>query len=357
MSNIDLTELVDNKRKLKSLGLIAGGVAYEFNNQIIKPKSIQVDDLICNTGKLIKSLIGEDIVLKINLSRNSLIIMADPVQIENALLNLATNARDAMPHGGHLSISATKLMIGEGSEKLYDLQVSGEYVLISVADTGTGIDQESKSRLFESFSTTKEVGNGTGLGLSIVHGIIKQHNGSVLVHSELRKGTTFSIYLPVGEDLDVKRESETSTSLTGGTKTLLLVEDEEIVRFCLKNILERAGYRVIVAGDGEEAVERFMEHDDISLVLTDMMMPRKNGKELFDEINKIKPGTKVILMSGYMPDIMHREFIGAEGIEFISKPFEIHDLMRKIREVVDRDLKDPFTDSIQRTSMDTNMES
>jgi len=387
VTNIDLTKLAEIERKLDSLGYLSGRVAHEFNNilmviygyghllldsnaaederakeyidaimtagkwaeglacallefsrhQVSNPKPVQVDEFIYKTGKLIKCLICENIELKITLSRNNLIIKADPVQIEKALLNLATNARDAMPHGAHLSISATQVMIGEGSEKLYNLRTPGEYVQITVADTGAGIDQEAMERLFEPFYTTKEVGMGSGLGLSVTHGIIKQHNGSVLVESEPGKGSAFSIYLPVVESLDEKKESSVAKPPTGRIKTLLVVEDEDNVRFCLKHILERAGYRVIVAVDGQEAVERFMEHDDISLVLTDMIMPRKNGRELLNEIHKIKPETKKILMTAYMPEIMRRECIGVEGIAFISKPFKIDDLLRKILDVFGRD--------------------
>ena len=216
-------------------------------------------------------------------------------------------------------------------------QAPGKYALISVADTGTGIDKKSLESIFEPFYTTKEVGKGTGLGLSIVHGIIKQHNGSILVSSELGKGTTFNIYLPLIEGQAVTEKSKMAAPLAGGIETLLVAEDEEIVRDLMKKILEKAGYKVIIADNGEDAVARFKEHDDISLVLSDVVMPRKNGKEMLDEIRKIKPGIKAVFISGYSADIFTQKGALEEGTEFITKPFKKDELLQKIREVLDKD--------------------
>ncbi len=374
-------------QKMESVGLLAGGVAHDFNNlltaisgygqilqdnispedellhdsieqvlkaavraseltrsllafsrkQVISPKPVHVDTVISNTGKLIRRIIGEDIEFDTVFSDKKLLIMADAGQIEQVLMNLASNARDAMPHGGRLSISTSEVVIREGTEALYGLATAGKYALISVADTGRGIDRKSMEKLFEPFYTTKEVGKGTGLGLSIVYGIIKQHDGSVLVSSEPDKGTTFNIYLPLMEGRIVREEAKMPAPLAGGMETLLVAEDEEMVRVFLKRILERAGYRVIVAGDGEEAVARFKEHDDIALVLSDVVMPRKNGKEILEEIRKLKPEMKAIFISGYTADIIHKKGILEEGVEFITKPFTKNDLLRKIREVLDTD--------------------
>ena len=372
-------------QKMESIGLLAGGVAHDFNNlltgisgygqiiqdgfpaddelqesvgqilagteraaelvrsllafsrkQIMNRKPVIIDTIIDSAGKFIRRVIGEDIEIHTASSGKRLLVMGDSSQIEQVLMNLSTNARDAMPHGGCLSISTREVAVMEGSESLYDLPLPGKYARITFADTGTGIDNEIMERIFEPFFTTKEVGKGTGLGLSIIYGIIKQHEGSILVSSEHGKGTTFDIYLPVIEGKVVKEEIKISESIDGGSETLLIAEDEEIVKDFLKKILEKAGYRVIVAGNGEEAVARFREHDDISLVLSDVVMPRKNGKEILAEIKEINPEIKVIFISGYTADIIQKRGIIEEGVEFITKPFSKNDLLRKIREVLDR---------------------
>ena len=373
-------------QKMESIGVLAGGVAHDFNNlltgisgygqilqesipaddelskesieqvlkaaeraseltrsllavsrkQIINPKPIYIDTIISNTSKLVKRIIGEDIDFNIAFSDKNLLVKADAGQIEQVLMNLATNARDAMPNGGSLSISTKRVVVKEAKVSLCDLSLPGKYALISISDTGSGIDKKSMERLFEPFYTTKEVGKGTGLGLSIVHGIIKQHDGSILVSSELGKGTTFRIYLPLIDDFVVGDQSNIPSPLAGGTETLLIVEDEEVVRVFLKRILERSGYKVILAGDGEQAVERFKEHHDISLVLSDVVMPKKNGKVTLEEIKRIKPGIKTVFISGYTADIMHSKGILEKDVDFLAKPCSKSDVLRKVREVLDR---------------------
>jgi PAS domain S-box-containing protein len=374
-------------QKMESIGMLAGGVAHEFNNlltaisgygqilqetipandgmslesvanimkaceraadltrgllafsrkQLINTKPVHIDTLISNTGQLIQRDIGEDIEFRTSLSGKNLLVKADPGQIEQVLMNMAANARDAMPQGGRLSVTTSQVVVKKRSELQYDLPEPGKYAQISVADTGTGIDVESLASIFEPFYTTKEVGKGTGLGLSIVHGIIKQHNGSILVDSEPGKGTRFNIYLPLVEGQAVKEVSKISAPLVNGMETLLVAEDEEIVRVFMKKILERAGYKVIVADNGEDAVARFKEHGDISLVLSDVIMPGKSGKEMLHEIRKLKPGIKVVFISGYAADMMSQKGMIEEGTEFIAKPFIKNDLLQKVREVLDRD--------------------
>ena len=373
-------------QKMESIGLLAGGVAHEFNNmltaiigygedirdrlpgddehlrgcieQVLRgagraaeltgsllafsrkqendPKPVQIDTVIANTIKLIRKVIGEDIELSFVLPCKKLIVMADSAQMEHVLLNLATNARDAMPDGGRLSISVRNVTVTEGAEKSYDLPAHGNYALISVADTGMGIEKELLSRLFEPFYTTKEVGKGTGLGLSIVYGIVKQHNGSVLVNSEPGKGTTFDIYLPLFYGPLAGEEDETSLPVAGGTETLLVVEDEEMVRVLMKQILEKAGYTVIVACDGQDAIAKFRERDDISLVLSDVVMPKKITGDILDDMRRFKPGIKVVFISGYSSDIMLKKGLKEEGTELITKPVKKYELLRKIREILDR---------------------
>jgi PAS domain S-box-containing protein len=391
-----ITDITENKKleqqllhtqKMESIGMLAGGVAHEFNNlltaisgygqilqesisiddemsqesignilkaagraaeltrgllafsrkQLINPELVFIDTITGHASKLIRMIIGADIEISTAFSGKNLRVKADVGQIEQVLMNLATNARDAMPHGGRLTISTEQVTVEDGSEAEYELSSPGNYALITVADTGAGIDEKLLGKIFEPFYTTKEVGKGTGLGLSIAHGIIKQHDGSILVSSEPSKGTTFNIYLPLTANSDVNEKPKMSAPLVGGMETLLVAEDEEIVKNYLKKILEKAGYNVAVTNNGEDAVAIFKEHHDISLVLSDVVMPKKNGKEMLDEIKKIKPGIKSVFISGYTADIMHRKGIIEEATEFIMKPFNKNVLLQKIREVLDKD--------------------
>ena len=377
-------------QKMESIGILAGGVAHDFNNiltaisgygetirdniaaddellrdsveqvlraanraaeltrsllafsrkQLIHPKRVEIGTIIRNTSNLIRRLIGEDIELSTSFFDRKLPVMADIGQIEHVLMNLAANARDAMPHGGWLHISTRQVIVNEGSEERYDLAKPGKYVRISVTDTGVGIDRKYLGRIFEPFFTTKEVGKGTGLGLAMAYGAIKQHDGSILVKSKPGNGTTFSIYLPVLEGGDTVREKQptAATPTPGGTETLLIAEDEDMVRTFMAKVFERAGYRVIAAGDGEEAMEKFRENmGDISLILSDVIMPKKNGKEILEEVRVMKPGIKVIFISGYTANIMHEKGIFETDMDFITKPFLKDDLLRKVREVLDKD--------------------
>ncbi len=376
-----------HKQKMESIDILAGGIAHEFNNlltaisgygqllqesipaddelsqesvgnvlkateraaeltrgllafsrkQVIDPKPLRLDIVIGHTCKLIQKIIGEDIELSTDFTGENLLVKADVGQIEQVMMNLATNARDAMPDGGRLSISIKQVFVKDGSEAHYDLSAPGRYALVSVADTGTGIGKKSLEKLFEPFYTTKEVGKGTGLGLSIVYGIIKQHNGSILVCSEVGKGTTFNIHLPLVEDQAVKDKPKTSVLHSGNKETLLVAEDEEIVMHFMKNVFERAGYRVVVANNGEDALARFRENDDISLVLSDIVMPKMNGREMLDEMKKINPGIKAVFISGYTADIIINKGLIEDGTDFITKPFIKNDLLKKIRDVLDRE--------------------
>jgi two-component system, cell cycle sensor histidine kinase and response regulator CckA len=375
-------------QKLESIGILAGGVAHDFNNlltaiygygQVIRdtipsddellqesisqvlrasgraaeltknllafsrkqftdPKPVQVHTIIHNSYDLIKKTLGDTIELSTCFSTNNLLVKADTGQIEQVLLNLATNARDAMPSGGHVHIKTREVIIPDGFETKYGLTASGIYALISVSDTGMGIDDKSLARVFEPFYTTKEVGKGTGLGLSIIYGIIKQHKGAVHIESEPVKGTTISIYLPTLETPQARRVKQHGAKHSmKGSETILVTEDDEVVQAFLVKILERVGYKVIIAKDGEDGVLRFKEHaDDISLILTDVMMPKKNGKEIIEEIKKINPEMKVIFMSGYTKDIIHQNGILEKDATFITKPFLKADLLQRVREVLDQ---------------------
>jgi CheY-like chemotaxis protein len=252
-------------------------------------------------------------------------------------MNLATNARDAMPDGGKLLISVQLRVIGEGAEAMFGLPVSGKYVMISMSDTGSGIDGKTIERIFEPFFTTKQNGKGTGLGLAIIHGIVKQHNGSILVKSEVGKGSTFQVHLPLFEGVVEDEVLQVEKNVSGGTETILVVEDESVVAMFMKKTLERAGYEVLLTADGDEAAARFKEYKDtISLVLSDVVLPKKNGNEIYHEIRTLKPLTKIIFVSGYTSDIICSKGIIEADVDFIPKPFAKNDLLLKVREVLDR---------------------
>jgi CheY-like chemotaxis protein len=282
-------------------------------------------------------IIGEDIEFKTNMEQEKLLVVADASQIEQVLMNLATNARDAMPEGGSLTIGSGLINIDNDFCKAHGYGEPGPYALITVTDTGVGMDKETLSKIFEPFFTTKEQGKGTGLGLSIVYGIIKQHNGYVNAYSEPGKGTTFRIYIPaMRECVTIGRKEESAVkAIIGGTETVLVAEDDVALRKLSTVVLEGAGYHVISAEDGADAVEKFAEHkEEIQICIIDMIMPRKCGKEVFDEIKKMRHNIKVLFVSGYTGDRIHKEGPVEEGFEFITKPVSPRDLLRKVREML-----------------------
>jgi CheY-like chemotaxis protein len=287
---------------------------------------------------LLRRLIGEDIEFQTTLTDKELTVMADSGQMEQVWMNLATNARDSMPKGGRLTIRSELIELDKLFKDLHGYGVPGMYALVSIADTGIGMDKKTAEKIFEPFFTTKEMGRGTGLGLAIVYGIIKQHNGYINVYSEPDKGTTFNIYIPV---ISAKSSAGEATvlapPLTGGTETILAAEDDTALKKLTETVLNAYGYRTIMAEDGEDAVKKFIEHKDrIQLVILDMIMPKKSGKEAYDEIRKIKPGIKTLFVSGYTADKMQQEGTIEEGIELMLKPVSPKDLLRKVREVLDR---------------------
>lgn len=306
--------------------------------QIMNPCPANLNEVIKRIDHLLSRIIGEDIYLQTMLSEEDLIIMADPGQIEQALMNLATNARDAMPGGGLLTIGTETVAIDSGFVKEHGYGKEGEYALIEVTDTGAGMDRETKEKIFEPFFTTKGVGKGTGLGLSMVYGIIKQHEGYINVYSEPGRGTAFRIYLPLIEAKIDEIKPEVIQPVETGTETVLLAEDEAAIREVIKKLLEEYGYKVITAVDGRNAIKEFKAHKDkIQLVILDVIMPIKNGKEVYDEIKKIRPDIRALFMSGYPADIIHKHEIVEEGFAYIEKPASPTKLLRKIREVLGKE--------------------
>jgi PAS domain S-box-containing protein len=374
-----------HSQKMEAIGQLAGGVAHDFNNiltgimgygelirermnkddplyhfidqivtsskraanliqsliafsrkQQINPELVDLDTLVKGVEELLKRLIGEDIELKTELTDENLPVMADSGQIEQALMHLATNARDSMPHGGVLTIKTELRELDREFKRIHGFGEPGAYAVLLITDTGMGIDEKTRKRIFEPFFSTKDVGKGIGLGLSIVYGIVKQHNGYIDVQSQLGKGTTFMIYLPVIQSRDQLYHSMGLTMPKGGKETILLTEDDEVVLDLIRSLLEGFGYTVILAKDGQEAVQRYLEHkDSIKLLILDVVMPKKTGKEVYDEIKRIQPDIKVIFISGYDDDIVARKGIFAAEQHFIAKPFSTKFLLDKIREVLD----------------------
>jgi nitrogen-specific signal transduction histidine kinase len=381
-----LEEQLRQSQKMEAIGQLAGGIAHDFNNiltaiygycnilqmkmgkdapfrpdidniysaaeraanltrsllafsrkQIMTPRTVNLNDIVMNVGKLLTRIIGEDIRMKTEFKANPLMINADSGQIEQVLMNLSANARDAMPGGGLLTIETDIREIDEGFAHAHGYGAPGNYAVISVSDTGQGIDDVTAKKIFDPFFTTKEVGKGTGLGLSIVYGVVKQHNGFINVYSEPGKGTAFRVYLPLaGTEICVEEAGNPLELSPMGNETVLLVEDDKSIQMLAESILKQFGYGVILADDGVEAIEQFRKYSgNIDIIIIDMIMPRKSGKEAYEEISRMRPGVKVIFISGYSPDLLQDRGILASGEEVLIKPFRPLDLVRKVRSLLD----------------------
>jgi PAS domain S-box-containing protein len=375
-------------QKMEAIGTLAGGVAHDFNNiltaiisygnillmkmsgndphrmyaerilnasekatslvhsllafsrkQIMNSKPVSINGTIRKLELLLMRLIGEDIDLGIHLDERELVVLADAGQIEQVLMNLATNARDAMPDVGTISIHSEMILLDNEFVKVHGYGEPGRYAMITVSDTGEGMDETIRERIFEPFFTTKEVGKGTGLGLAMAYGIIKQHDGYITCYSEPGRGTTFKIYLPlINEKAEAEETSFTETSLYKGHEIILVAEDNADVRKAEKEILTESGYTVIESEDGDDAIKKFAEDGNrhkIDLLILDVIMPKKNGKEVYDAIRKENPHVRAIFTSGYTADIIQRRGILEEGSDFIMKPFLPHKLLEKVRTVLD----------------------
>jgi PAS domain S-box-containing protein len=304
--------------------------------QISNPRPVGLNEIIGNVEPLLRQVIGEDIELATALSDEDVTITADSGQVEQVLMNFAANARDAMPGGGRFTLETRRVKLNGDFAKMHGLGKAGLYALLSVSDTGTGMDESTVKKIFEPFFTTKEIGKGTGLGLSIVHGIVKQHNGSIEVSSAPGKGTTFTIYLPAERrELGALRLREQEAP-RGGAETVLVADDDDEVRKTTRSVLTESGYTVLEAVDGEDAVKKFRKNrKKVALVLLDVIMPKKNGKEAYDEIKKSKPEIRAIFTSGYAENIIAQKGIITEGLHFIAKPVPPKELLVKVREILD----------------------
>ncbi|MHB8844714.1 MAG: PAS domain-containing hybrid sensor histidine kinase/response regulator [Nitrospirota bacterium] len=376
---------LQQSQKMEAIGLLAGGVAHDFNNilsaiigyasilqmkmhaddplksnvdqvlaasqraatltqsllafsrkQIINPQPLLVNESLRKFEKLLRRIIGEDIEFNSLYADQDMTVMMDAGQLEQVVINLATNARDAMPRGGNMTLETCLSTIDEAFIRKHGYGASGIYAMLHVSDTGSGMDEKTRARIFEPFFTTKELGKGTGLGLSTAYGIVKQNNGFITCYSEPGIGTTFRVYLPVVADRGRMTPAAAPAPAGRGTETVLVAEDDQAMRNLFRSLLQDHGYSVIVAEDGDKAVAKFREAGHrIQLLVLDVVMPKKNGKEVLDAARRVKPGIKALFTSGYTADILDRKGIQHEGLHFISKPIAPSEFLKKVREILD----------------------
>jgi PAS domain S-box-containing protein len=373
-------------KKMEAIGSLAGGVAHDFNNlltvilsytdfamgqaipgsplmndlqevmkaarraseltrqllafgrkQILQPIPLNLNQVIVGVEKMLRRIVGEDIKIDIALAPDIGIVLADPGQIEQVLMNLVVNAREAMPQGGRLTIETGNIVLDADYVKSHLDGDSGTFVQLAVTDTGCGMDAATQAKLFEPFFTTKALGIGTGLGLSTAYGIVKQSGGNIIVYSELGKGTTFKVYLPWDLTViaPVVSKPTIGTKIFVGTETILVVDDEKAIREVAGRMLAKAGYKVMTAEDGVDAIRASGEYSgEIDLLLTDVVMPKMGGNELAQELLNNRPALKVLFMSGYPNNAMGHHGVLDAGLQFIGKPFSAVELTQKIRDVL-----------------------
>jgi PAS domain S-box-containing protein len=381
-----LEQQLRQAQKMEAVGRLAGGIAHEFNNlltviqgytallqrslpahstlrqntqeimnaaeraasltgqmlafsrkQISSPVVLDLNAVIDETTKMLKRLIGEDIEFRLNPAESLWAIEADSDQIVQVLMNLCVNARDAMPQGGKLTIATGNVTVEEGGINCRPYVVPGDYVKLSVTDTGTGISKEIQEQIFEPFFTTKEVGKGTGLGLSMVYGVVKQGGGYVWVDSEPGQGACFTIYLPRVKGTITPATLAEAEALPLGTETLLVVEDEESLKKVICGDLRSLGYTVLEASSGHQALSLASHHEGhIDLLITDLVMPKMSGRELAQMLGSLRPDLKTIYMSGYTDDAVVRHGISGLGVTFLQKPFSLDTLAHKVRDTLGR---------------------
>jgi CheY-like chemotaxis protein len=304
--------------------------------QVLQPKVLNLNDAIGNTEKMLQRMIGEDISLVTDFDPTLNAVKVDPGQIDQVVMNLAVNARDAMPQGGRLTIATRNVDLDEKGCQEYPGLTPGNYVMVSVTDTGCGIPPEVMARIFEPFFSTKELGKGTGLGLATVYGIVKQSDGHIAVDSLVGAGTTFKLFFPVVAERTTPPSHHDTALARRGNETVLLVEDEEAVRRLARLQLEMRGYKVLEASGGQEAIRVARDYDGpIHLLVTDVVMPEMSGGRLVESLRPDRPEMKVLYMSGYNDDALVRHGITEETGAFLQKPFSLPLLATKVREVLD----------------------
>ena len=297
---------------------------------------LSVNDLVDDVGKMLRRLVGEDVELRLILARDAGNVRADSGQLQQVIMNLVVNARDAMPTGGKLVIETADAELTEQYAEMHQAVIPGRYVMLAVSDTGVGMDAQTKARIFEPFFTTKEKGKGTGLGLSTVYGIVKQSGGYVWVYSELGHGTTIKLYLPRVDAPAEPQAPPRETATLTGTETILLAEDDEILRPLTKGLLTKLGYTVLDAKSAEQALAvAGARQGPIHLLVADVVMPGASGRELARRLAQSRPETRVLYVSGYTDDAIVHHGMLDPGLKFLQKPFTPAALARKVREVLD----------------------
>jgi nitrogen-specific signal transduction histidine kinase/ActR/RegA family two-component response regulator len=379
-----LEQQLSQAQKMEAIGRLAGSVAHDFNNllsviltysqmligdmnavdplrqdieaikkagekaadltrqllvfgrkQVLAPRTVDLNELVRESETMLRRLLREDVELVVFAEQTLSKVRVDPTQIDQVIMNLTINARDAMPQGGKLTIEIKNVFLEEAQFKEPSEFARGHYVMLAVSDTGTGMDKLTQARIFEPFFTTKAMGKGTGLGLATVFGIVQQSGGNISVDSELGRGTTFKVYFPVAEGADTQVIAAVEPTTLQGTETVLLVEDQDEVRKVAQLILHRYGYKVIEARNAGEAWLSCERQGPIHLLLTDVVMPQMSGKELADRLLKMRPEMKVLFMSGYTDNAIVHHGILDDGIAFLQKPLVPDVLARRIREVLD----------------------
>ena len=320
----------------RAVELTAGLLAFS-RKQLLHMKQLDLSEVARGLRMMLRRLIPEDIDFKTIISEKELCVMADKGQIEQVIMNLVTNAKDAMPKGGALTLEITATALDEDFIARHGFGELGRFGCITITDTGHGMDQETLERIFEPFFTTKEPGKGTGLGMAIIYGIVKQHNGYITVQSRPGAGSMFSVYLPLVSPKENEQEKPMKEEpLPGGTETILLTEDDATVRELHGMILEEAGYTIIEASDGQDALEKFTHQGaEIDILVTDVIMPRMDGKHLYEEIRKIRPGMKVLFMSGYTNDVFLERGFLEDQYSFLAKPVMPSSLLKALRKILD----------------------
>ncbi len=381
-----LAEKMRQSNRMEAVGRLAGGIAHDFNNlltaitgyaqlllgelapedarreyadqiarsseqatiltkqlvafsrkQMLQPRVLDLNQVVLDAEHLLQRVMGANVQVVACLDPGLDPVRADVGQLEQVIVNLALNARDAMPHGGRLTLETTNVELGPDAIGPTDTVTPGRYALLAISDTGSGMDEETRARVFEPFFTTKGLGKATGLGLSTVHGIVHQSGGRILVYSELGIGTTFKIYLPAQARTAGTPEPAPSARVSGSSEVVLLVENEDTVRRMIQQVLERQGYEVIVARNGEEAIEvAHPQLDRIDLVLTDVVMTGMSGRQLAEHLSSQRPNLRVLFMSGYAEDAIVHHGVLDPSIDFILKPFLPKALSLKVRDVLDR---------------------
>ncbi len=317
-------------------------------HQVVRPECLELNKIVRGVDKMLRRIIGEDVELRLQLADDAGNVMADAGEIEQVIMNLVVNARDAMPRGGQLTIDTTNVTIDAEYAALHPDLTAGRYVVLSVTDTGCGMDQETKRRAFEPFFTTKDKANGTGLGLSTCYGIVRGCHGHISVYSEVGVGSVFKVYLPLHECDPGGRTRGEIREDAHGTESVLLIEDDDQLRKTIRRVLESRGYTVIDTSGSAEAIEYCESHQDhIDLVLSDMVMPDMSGPETVEHIQQHRPGAKVLFMSGYSDHAVFRDRSTQGQVNFIQKPFMPQDLAVKVRQVLD---SPPRTDRTIRAS-------